>query len=336
MEISNWRQQLSALLEVIGIFVIGTLLARLAARGLNLGPANLRSLDPGVTPDFVKLSQSSAINLVLRYGFIFALAFTVGWWHRKRRLSEYGITMMNRPLREHIKVAVLLFTVVAMLPLLLRLLSQFLPLGRAPEHWTLIESLQNRGIWLYLFVGSFGLVPIAEELLARGYIQSRLSEDFGTAAAILITSLFFTFSHTQYFLSSVIGVGMLISLLIGSIACGYVRFRTGSVLPTIIAHSLGNLPFRSWVVSVVFGFVVIMVIIKWRVICEYTRSLCNYLISWQSVKSALIGSVFLCVILVQIIFARKLLPISGVIALILALTFEFQEKQSKKQIQCES
>ena len=237
-------RQLAALLEVVGVFVVATLLARLASRSLALGPANLRALAPGVEPDFIRLSWSTGANLLLRYGLVLGLAFAVGWWHRRRRLSEYGVTAAGRSLGEHVGIAVLLFAAVGILPMLVKLLPELLPVGRAPQHWALTESLQTPGMWVYLFVSSFGLVPIAEELLARGYIQSRLAEDFGPAAAILITAIFFTFSHTQYFIASPIGVGMLASLLVGSIAGGYVRHRTGSLLPVIIAHALGNLPFR--------------------------------------------------------------------------------------------
>src|SRR5262245_42386385 len=166
---SLWPRRLAALLEVVGIFVAGTLLARLASRGLNLGPANLRALGPGEQPDFVRLSWSTGANLLLRYGCILGLAFAVGWWHRRRRLADYGVTTAGRPLRELFATGVLLFAAVGWPPLLLKFLADRLPLGPQPSHWALIQDLGRPGVWLYLLVGSFGLVPILEELLARGY-----------------------------------------------------------------------------------------------------------------------------------------------------------------------
>jgi len=224
----HWQGRLASLLEVIGVFVVGSLTARQMSRGLALGSAKLRTLEPGVSPDFVQLSVSASTNLVLRYGLMLGLAFAIGWWHRRRRLSAYGVTTAGRSAHQHLGIGILLFATIGILPILLKLLADVLPMGPALQHWTLIESLQTPGVWLYLFVGSFGLVPIAEELLARGYVQTRLAEDFGPAAAILITAVFFTFSHTQYFIAGALAAGMLAALLIGSIAAGYVRHRTGS------------------------------------------------------------------------------------------------------------
>lgn len=332
MNKSGMQGRLVALLEVVGIFVIGTLIARLVSGWLDLGPSNLRSLKPGVTPDFVRLSWSSAVNLILRYGIVLGLAVAVGWWHRRRRLFQYGVTTAERSWREHISIGVLLFSVVGLLPLLLKFLSEYLPLGQGPQHWSLIESLQSPGVWLYLFVGSFGLVPIAEELLARGYIQSRLSEDFGAPPAILITAFFFTFSHTQYFIASVIGIGMLVSLFIASVAGGYIRYRTGSVLPVIIAHSLGNLPFRGWVEPAVLGMMIMVVVMRARVIYEYAVELWHFVMVRNVLTSVIAGLMALIVVLAQVLLAPILLPISATIALAAALILEFREKRSLSTI----
>ena len=227
------------------MFVAGTLLARLASRALVPGVAGLRALPPDAQPDFLALSRSTAASLALRYGIVLGLAFVVGWWHRRRRLQAYGVTMGGHSIGNHLGAAILLFAAAGLPALGLKLLAALLPL-QAPQHWALIERLDRPGIWLYLFVGSFGLVPIAEELLARGYVQSRLAEDFGPPAAILMTALFFTFSHTQYLVAGMLGAGMLVCLFLSSVAAGYVRCRSGSLLPAVVAHALGNMPFRGW------------------------------------------------------------------------------------------
>lgn len=201
-------------------------------------------------------------------------------------------------------------------------------MGRAPDHWTLIQSLQTPGVWLYLFVGSFGLVPIAEELLARGYIQSRLTEDFGPPAAILITACFFTFSHTQYFISSAIGIGMLASLFLGSLAAGYVRYRTGSVIPVIIAHAFGNLPFRGWVEPVVLGAMVMLVVLQWRVTSSYAVQLWRELMVRDTMMRSAAGCAVAGMLVMQVLLAPFLLPVSAAIALAIALLLEFREKLS--------
>jgi membrane protease YdiL (CAAX protease family) len=329
---SHWEGRPAALLEVIGVFIVASLLARAVSRGLALGPPNLRALEPGISPDFAQLSLSTSANLILRYGLLLGLAFAVGWWHRRRRLADYGVTTAGRPLRQHLGMAVLIFATVGILPILLKFLAGVFPLGDSPPHWSLIESLEGPGVWLYLFVGSFGLVPIAEELLARGYVQSRLAEDFGPAAAILITAIFFTFSHTQYFIAGPLGAGMLASLLIGSIVAGYVRHSTGSVLPAIIAHALGNLPFRGWVEPVVLVGLLLIVVLWARPIYAYAVRLWREVMTQRAVTAALASCVALGIVLAQVIVAPALLPFCGALALSVALMLERREARSTKPL----
>ncbi|MFN2509583.1 MAG: lysostaphin resistance A-like protein [Chthoniobacterales bacterium] len=317
------------MLEVVGVFVVATALARLASRGLGLGPANLRAIEPSATPDFVALSMSAAANLFLRYGFILALAFAVGWWHRRRRLADYGVATGYRSVAHLAGIGVLAFAAAGFLPVLLRLLADHLPLGRGPHHWALISSLDTPGIWLYLFVGSFGLVPIAEELFTRGYIQSRLTEDFGPAAAILITAIFFAFSHSQYFIASPIGAGMLVSLLISAIVTGYVRYRTGSLLPAIVAHVLGNLPFRGWGRPAVLVLMLVVVALWAQPIGRYAIQLWRDVITPRALSSAVVGWIVVAFLVAQAFIAPALLPVTGAIALVAALLLESAEKRAR-------
>jgi membrane protease YdiL (CAAX protease family) len=323
-----WPRRIAALLEVVGVFVGGTLVARAIGRALDLGPANLRSLPPGTTPDFVALSVSSAANLVLRYSLVLGLAFAVGWWHRKRRLAQYGVTLASRPVSAHFVIGVLLFAATGILPLGIRLLSNVMPMGRAPAHWALVDDLSLPGVWLYLFVGSFGLVPVVEELLARGYIQSRLSEDFGAPTAILITASFFTFSHTQYFIPSAIGVGMLASLFLGSIGGGYVRYRTGSLLPGIVAHALGNLPYRGWVATAVLAAMILIVGLCARPVYVYAAAIWKDVLTREAIIRALAGIAVLVIVLAFVLAAPPLLPGLAVAALGAALTLELRDRRT--------
>lgn len=323
---ATWARRLAAVLEIVGVFVAGTLLARLAARGLDLGPANLRAVAPGEPLDFVSLSGAAAAHLLLRYGFVLGLAFVVGWWHRKRRLSEYGVTAAGRPARDHVSIGILLFAAASLPALGWKFLGSVLPLGPGPAHWGLLRSLDTPGIWLYLFVGSFGLVPIVEELWARGYVQSRLAEDFGSPAAIVLTALFFTFAHTQYFIASALGVGMLVSLFVGSIAAGYVRYRTGSLLPGMIAHALGNVPYRGWTAAAVIALMALVVVIWRRATAAYASGL------WQEVahRAAFIAAsqavAVLVVLLALVLYAPAVLPWAAALALGAAVLLETRDR----------
>lgn len=99
-----------------------------------------------------------------------------------------------------------------------------------------LKSARVEGaLWLLVFAFCIA-APISEELLARGFLYRGWSESFlRPAGAIVLSSLAWTSLHLQYdwfFLSQVFSIGVLF---------GYLRYRTGSTLLTIVLHGLNNL-----------------------------------------------------------------------------------------------
>ena len=74
--------------------------------------------------------------------------------------------------------------------------------------------------------------PVAEELVFRGVIQSRLERAMPVWIAIVLQAVLFGFIHGT---PVQIGYAFLMGLLFG-----YIRYRTGSILPTIAAHAAFN------------------------------------------------------------------------------------------------
>ena len=126
----------------------------------------------------------------------------------------------------------------------LEAVNTFVPLGAtAPWRQAVFDMSWTRWeFWLFTAVGSFGLVAFGEELFYRGYCQRRLTEDLGDGPAIIGVAALFTFSHDQYLIANVYSIGMVISLLAGSLAVGYVYARTRSLIPTMVAHAVVNVP----------------------------------------------------------------------------------------------
>ena len=79
------------------------------------------------------------------------------------------------------------------------------------------------------------LGPMAEELLFRGVIFSRLKERIPLTLTIVVTAVGWALLHWSY-PGAVIGVIVVDGLLLGA-----ARARTGSVVPPIIMHALYNL-----------------------------------------------------------------------------------------------
>ena len=75
------------------------------------------------------------------------------------------------------------------------------------------------------------LTPFAEELLFRGFILGMLLKRYSDTQSIVISSLIFAIAHEPIAMALAFGGGLLY---------GWVRVRTGSILPSMIAHAIWN------------------------------------------------------------------------------------------------
>jgi|TARA_B100000405_G_scaffold88721_1_gene61540 membrane protease YdiL (CAAX protease family) len=82
------------------------------------------------------------------------------------------------------------------------------------------------------FISICVLTPISEELLFRGYILDALNRLHGKWPAIIISSIIFGLVHFDPFT-----IGM---ATIGGVIYGWIRIRTGSLVPGIVAHAMWN------------------------------------------------------------------------------------------------
>ncbi len=78
-----------------------------------------------------------------------------------------------------------------------------------------------------------GLTPaICEELLFRGYVQTRLTRTAGAAMGILLSSVLFAAFHMDFVHSvAVFPLGLFL---------GFVAWRSGSIFPAMLGHFLNN------------------------------------------------------------------------------------------------
>jgi membrane protease YdiL (CAAX protease family) len=81
---------------------------------------------------------------------------------------------------------------------------------------------------------------VVEEAAFRGYMQRGL-EPFGIERAVLVTSLVFTLSHGVHGLGTLLLVGP--GFFVASILYGVLALRTGSVIPGMILHTVGDLAY---------------------------------------------------------------------------------------------
>lgn len=101
---------------------------------------------------------------------------------------------------------------------------------------TTIFTSQNL-IWVFLFFIGYGIQGMAEEILCRGYLQGRLTQEFNAVFGILISSFFFAFLHIGN--PGLTLIALLELFLFGAIMA-IIRYKKNSLWFISAAHSAWN------------------------------------------------------------------------------------------------
>lgn len=108
-------------------------------------------------------------------------------------------------------------------------------LGFLPEEWLSAyneasAALNDTSIWALL--ATVIAAPLAEEVIFRGLIQSRLNRVMPGWLAVVVSALLFGLCHGQ-------AVWMAYAFLLG-LFFGWIALRSKSILPTVVAHMIFN------------------------------------------------------------------------------------------------
>ncbi len=99
----------------------------------------------------------------------------------------------------------------------------------------LLEIVLNNNNYLsfiLLFVTTTLLAPLFEEIIFRGILLPTLSRDFGIILGIIVSAFIFALAH--------LSLGEMPPLFVLGIGLGITRIASGSLLSSIIMHSLWN------------------------------------------------------------------------------------------------
>jgi hypothetical protein len=111
--------------------------------------------------------------------------------------------------------------------------------------------------WLFTGVLSWGFVATVEEIFFRGYCQRRLAEDWGDGPAIVGITCLFIFAHTQYLTPNAYNAVKIPSLLLAALGSAVAFAWTRSLVPSVVAHAIGNFPMTPFWQGVVVTVMVI-------------------------------------------------------------------------------
>jgi len=98
-----------------------------------------------------------------------------------------------------------------------------------------IRAAMNSPLAALFLFNTIILAPVTEEVLFRGFMLPSWSRSWlGPIGAVAATSVIFAAMHIQYGICGMIAVGLAGCLY------GWLRLRSGSLLPPILAHCVGN------------------------------------------------------------------------------------------------
>jgi membrane protease YdiL (CAAX protease family) len=244
------RRRAAALLEVLGVYLSGAFLEdkieQLLVHWRLISPTNpFDLLSAHSTNDQLLLaSRQLFLALILTYGSYFLLIVPINWWYRRRGRVAYGLTRAGRSWKALILAGLATVALAAWPVLVHTLVDAIHPLGAmAPWRQAFFDMSWRRWqFWLFAGILSYAVIPVVEELIFRGYYQRRLAEDWGDGPAIIGTACFFTFAHRQYLIANTYNITMIASLLCLAIGLGVVYAWTRSLIPSMIAHAIINVP----------------------------------------------------------------------------------------------
>ena len=145
----------------------------------------------------------------------------------------------NRSEAGRLILLILVLDIFVVLPIHAVITIFLFPEAEQQEVITMFEDASDTSLALLAFSVAI-LTPFAEELLFRGFILGMLLKRYSDTQSIVISSLIFAIAHEPIAMVLAFGGGLLY---------GWVRVRTGSILPGMIAHAIWN------------GFITVVVII---------------------------------------------------------------------------
>ena len=176
----------------------------------------------------------AAIGVLLYYAFLPASTKKVVEGSKEHRLKDFFAGMLTW------------FFAAPIVLILSQLVSILLPLFTQKAHvdQSVVQHLKDISKYPFLFwataVGVVTFVPIVEEILFRGFLQSWLFDIFGRARAIFLTSLIFAGFHFSYS-QGVSNFELLPVLFILSCFLGFIYEKQQSIWASIGLHCIFNL-----------------------------------------------------------------------------------------------
>jgi membrane protease YdiL (CAAX protease family) len=313
------RRQIASIAEVLAVFILGNLLARSLLR--IAVPAGLlaTSFNP-FDGNALMAAAGIALSLLVRFTILLALGFSLLWWFSRKSPREAGLGLGRGSPSANLGYGLVLFAVASLPWKLLLFVNALWPIGTGLGAWEDVRTAGWHGDVLILVLSrAVILPPLLEEPLARGYILARLRDGgWGVIGSVLLSALIFQLSHGHFYQTDPLVLGLFFCGLFAAICWAYATVQTGSILPAIVAHALGNVPEPSTLtgLGVLLAGMILLIVARRTPIAAVAGALAGDWRSAQYKRSLLIGLLATAAVMIGAALYRPLMPAIGAVALI--------------------
>jgi membrane protease YdiL (CAAX protease family) len=146
--------------------------------------------------------------------------------------------------------AALLFVVIVQSSFVITFRLTEFPAQKFTADYKILDTMPVWAAWVLLTAGSI-IAGICEETGFRGYMQAPLEKKYGPFTAILITSVMFTLVHISHSWA----LPILPHIFFASMLLGILAWKTNSIIPGIIGHSILDIfDYSIWWSDITGGF----------------------------------------------------------------------------------
>jgi membrane protease YdiL (CAAX protease family) len=205
------------------------------------------------TLDFTYMPMPWSLLLMLFILWLYLKYFSGSWYPKKTReirRTNFRAIHLPSPLLKWSLVAALLFVILFESGFVITFRIIPFPETAFKSQYKILNTLPVWLGWAAVIVSSL-VAGICEETGFRGYMQVPLEKKFGFTFAIIFSSLFFFLVH----LSKTWAPSIMPHIFIGGFLLGLLAYRSGSLIPGFIAHTIMDIcNFSYWWTSIAGNF----------------------------------------------------------------------------------
>lgn len=167
------------------------------------------------------------------------------------RRNRFRLKHLSSPQRMGSLAAALLFVVIVQAGFVITFRLIEFPAVRFTADYKILDQMPKGVAWIIIVMSSV-VAGICEETGFRGYMQVPLENKFGPVVGIFITSIVFMLIHLTHSWAAPI----IPHIFFASVLLGILAYRSGSLIPGIIGHSILDIfDYGVWWTNITGGFI---------------------------------------------------------------------------------